>query len=218
MHIPEPLQSPIAKPAYPISLTLAALALGCFLLSWLAAAWVLVALSIGNLAFFRNPTRTPPPGETLLVAPGDGRVVEVIKTDGDDEFVGPAWKVAIFLSVFNVHINRSPITATVKAIRQKGSQYLAAFNGDASELNVQTRMDLETDSGLRISVVQITGLIARRILCYAETGQRLERGESYGLIRYGSRMEIYLPVQADIRVAKGDRVRGGSTVIAEVKA
>jgi phosphatidylserine decarboxylase len=181
-------------------------------------AWVGYALALANLAFFRNPKRVPPPGERVVVSPADGRVVEVAELEDPDGFVGKAKRVAIFLSVLDVHVNRAPLAARVCAIRRKGSEFLAAFKADASERNVQLRMDLETASGARLAVVQITGLIARRIQCYAREGDALERGQLYGLICYGSRVELYLPASAELRVRVGDRVRGGASAIGEVRA
>jgi phosphatidylserine decarboxylase len=177
-----------------------------------------VALAAANLAFFRNPRRKPPPGEGLVVAPADGRVVEVATLDDPDGFVGRAQRVAIFLSVLDVHVNRAPLAAKVRALRRSGKEFLAAFRADAGARNVQLRMDLETPSGARLAVVQITGLIARRIVCYAREGDDLARGVAYGLICYGSRVELYLPASAAVRVRPGDRVKGGESVLAEVDA
>jgi phosphatidylserine decarboxylase len=177
----------------------------------LAESFVLLALL--NLAFFRNPARDVPPAG--VVSPADGKVVEVIAMQDPDGFVGSCTRVAIFLSVLDVHVNRAPLAAKVRAVRRSGTQFLAAFNPQASTRNVQARLDLETADGSRLAVVQITGLIARRILCYAGEGDELERGAPYGLICYGSRMELYLPAQARVRVQPGDVVRAGETVIAE---
>ena len=184
---------------------------------WLAPfGWLALVLAVPHLLFFRNPQREIPEGEPLLLSPADGKVVEVVRVE--DPFVGQAWRVAIFLSVFDVHINRAPCAAKVRKLSRSGSKYLAAFRGDASALNVQLRADLESPSGLRASVVQITGLIARRIVCYAQEGDAVERGAPYGLICYGSRVEMYFPAHAEVRVTEGERVRGGETVMAEVKA
>ena len=182
----------------------------------LAIALGLVALA--NLAFFRNPRRSPPGGESVVVAPADGRVVEVARVEDPDGFVPDAWRIAIFLSILDVHVNRVPLSAVVRGVRRSGSRYLAAFNPEASSLNVQSRLDLETRSGARLALVQITGLIARRIVSYAEEGAQLERGEPYGLLCYGSRVEIYLPADCKITVSPGDRVRGGSSAVAEMTA
>ena len=179
---------------------------------------VLSVLALGNLAFFRNPRREPPAGEHLVVSPADGRVVEAGPATDPDGFVQNAQRVAIFLSIFNVHVNCVPISGKVRDKRRSGNKFLAAFHADASAKNVQSRIDLESATGLRLGVAQITGLVARRIISYPEVGDSLVRGEPYGLICYGSRMEVYLPAGATLRVKPGDRVRGGASVIAEVSS
>ena len=223
MQTPAPLRRRVAPQALPISLgLLAASGLAFALGAWLelagggSAGLGLLLLAAANLAFFRNPRREAPPGERLVVAPADGRVVEVAEVEDPDGYVSPARRIAIFLSILDVHVNRAPLTAKVRALRRRGSGFLAAFNPSASERNVQLRLDLETPGGTRIGLVQITGLIARRIFCYAAVGAELERGMSYGLICYGSRVELYLPASAEIRVGVGDHVRAGSSVLAEV--
>ncbi len=213
--VPQALVGRIARPGLWISAALAALALlAAFFSGGLAG--TLLVLSGANLAFFRNPERAIPDGDHRVVCPADGRVVEVVRIDDPGDFVGPALRIAIFLSVFNAHVQRVPLAAKVRAVRQSGAQFLAAFNADASQRNVQTRLDLETSGGTRLGLVQITGLIARRILCYATVGDSLVRGEPYGLICYGSRVELYLPQNATVHVCPGDRVRAGKTVVAEV--
>jgi phosphatidylserine decarboxylase len=218
MSVPRELRTPVAPQAYRISGGLVVVAFLALLVPWFWVAGLSLVLAAANLAFFRNPRRRIPAGEHCVVAPGDGRVVEVTKLDDPDGFVGPAWRIAIFLSIFDVHIQRVPLSGRVKSIRKKGSRFLAAFQRDASERNVQTRMDIEGLHGTRISVVQIVGLIARRIICYAGEGGTLVRGEPYGLICYGSRLEIYLPLECEIAVSQGERVKGGQTVIAEVRS
>jgi phosphatidylserine decarboxylase len=212
---PRPLQGPIAAPAYPFSAAM--LAIGA-LIAWLAGnafTFGLAVVAAGlNLAFFRNPRRAAPAAGFL--APADGKVVEVAPLEEADPYVGAATRIAIFLSVFDVHVNRAPLAAKVRGVRRSGSQYLAAFRGDASKLNVQSRMDLEGADGSRTAVVQITGLIARRIVSYVQEGDQLERGAPYGLICYGSRVEVYLPRGARVSVQPGDRVRAGETVLAEL--
>ncbi len=223
---PRALRGPIAPQAWPISCVLM---LGAAAMLWLDRAFpslgfaapacgLLGALALANLAFFRNPRRTAPPGDGLVLAPADGRVVEVAEVEDPEGFVGPSLRVAIFLSIFNVHVNRAPVSGKVRAVRRAGTDFRAAFRSDASQRNVRLRLDLETPGGARVGLVQITGLIARRIVCYAAEGDQLERGAPYGLICYGSRVEVYLPPAADVRVRVGDRVRGGSSVLAEVRA
>ena len=216
--VPAPLTGRIAGPGLRTSVVLAAAALVAFPLAGASLGGILLAAAAANLAFFRNPRRPVPGGEDRVLAPADGRVVEVARLEDPGGFVGPAWRIAIFLSIFDVHVQRVPVSAKVRAVRQTGTRFLAAFNPRASDRNVQTRVDLETDSGMRLGVVQITGLIARRILCHAEAGAALVRGEPYGLICYGSRVELYLPEGATVRVGPGDRVRAGETVVAEVRS
>jgi phosphatidylserine decarboxylase len=195
------------------------LALGALALFPLASPWgplALLVLAAANLAFFRNPGRVPPEGDHRVVSPADGRVVEVATVEDPDGYMGKAERVAIFLSIFDGHVQRAPLDARVRAVRRRGTRFLAAFNREASRLNVQTRLDLERGNGTRLAVVQITGLVARRVICYPLAGDVLVRGEPYGLICYGSRVEIYLPEGTPVRVRRGDRVRSGETVIGEI--
>jgi phosphatidylserine decarboxylase len=217
MAVPSELERRIAPQALPVSGGLALLALGAvaFGFPWVAAALALLAAA--NAAFFRNPRRVIPPGESLVVSPADGRVVEVAEVEDPGGFVGRSWRIAIFLSILDVHVNRIPISGKVLAVRRRGARFLAAFNDEASRANVQSRMDIEGAGGFRASVVQITGLIARRIVCYPKEGETVVRGEPYGLICYGSRVEVYLPAPSRIEVRVGDRVSGGSSVLAEVR-
>jgi phosphatidylserine decarboxylase len=216
LAVPEALQGRVARPGLRLSTIVTIAALVAVPLIGSGTGLFLLALAVGNALFFRNPRRRPPDGERLVVSPADGRVMDVIRADDPGEFVGPAWRVGIFLSIFNAHVQRVPLSGKVRAVRQSGTRFLAAFNREASSRNVQTRLDVETDIGARIAVVQITGLIARRILCYPREGEALVRGEPYGLICYGSRVEIYVPASAQIRVQPGDRVRAGRTVITEI--
>jgi phosphatidylserine decarboxylase len=217
-----PLEGRFAPQALPGAVALVALgatllALGWGPLGWgwlVPLGWLALGLAGPHMLFFRNPEREIPPGDQLLLSPADGKVVEIVRLE--DPFVGQAWRIAIFLSVLDVHVNRAPCAGKLRALARSGSEYLAAFRGDASALNVQLRADLETPAGWRASVVQITGLIARRIVCYAREGDVLERGAPYGLICYGSRVELYLPARSELRVQVGERVRGGETVMAEV--
>ena len=180
----------------------------------LAFALPLWALALFVVSFFRNPSRAIPPGESVVVSPADGRIIDVAEIE-----VAPGEKrlrIAIFLSVFNVHVNRAPLAGRVIAIERSGAKFLAAFNPDAESLNVRLDLTLETAGGTRIRFAQITGLIARRIVCHVRVGDWLEKGARYGMIRFGSRTDVVLPLGSQPRVAKGERVRGGSTVLAEL--
>ena len=191
--------------------TLLAGAVAAFLAPWWAALPLLV---LGGFfaAFFRNPSRRIPDDPDAVVAPADGKVIDVSETELPDG--SKARRVGIFLSVFDVHVNRAPVAGRVIGIARGGTQFLAAFNPNAVTRNVQLALDLETASGARVRVVQITGLIARRIVCQVGPGEWLERGVRYGLIRFGSRTDVILPLDAEVTVAVGDRVSGGSSVIA----
>jgi phosphatidylserine decarboxylase len=193
---------------------LAALGLG---VAWLAAPWagaVLVAAAVGVAAFFRNPERVIPGGEGDVVAPADGRVIEVGEVEEADGRKG--LRIGIFLSIFDVHVNRAPVAGRVVSVERSGGRFLAAFRPEAPLHNVRLEMLLETAAGERVRVVQITGLVARRIVCQPRVGEWLPRGVRYGLIRFGSRTDVVLPAGSRACVAVGASVRGGSTLIARL--
>ncbi len=160
--------------------------------------------------FFRDPERVPPPDEKLLVSPGDGKVVYVGEGERDPE----RQQISVFLSIFDVHINRSPLRAVVRRIRYSKGKFLAAYNSEAGISNEQNELEL-VDGDFTIIVRQIAGVVARRIVCAKKENDELERGERFGLIQFGSRMEIILPKEIKLRVKVGDRVKGGETVVAE---
>jgi phosphatidylserine decarboxylase len=196
---------------------LAALPLGMALVFLLArSSWTVLWLGMAGfiLAFFRNPGRLIPGDEQTVVAPADGRVIAVGEVE--DGSGAKRLRIGVFLSVFNVHVNRAPVAGRVVEIVRSGTQYLAAFNPDAERLNVSCSLTLETAGGQRVQVVQITGLIARRIVCHPRVGEWLRRGDRYGLIRFGSRTDVLLPSTARPRVRVGEAVRGGSSIVAEL--
>lgn len=173
---------------------------------------VLAGLALFVVFFFRDPTRVPPADASLLVSPGDGTVVSVeTLQDGTGRK-----QVAIFLSIFNVHINRSPLTSVVSAIRYTPGKFLAAYKEVAGRQNERNELELR-DADYVVLVRQIAGVVARRIVCSARENDHLERGQRIGLIQFGSRMEIVLPGTAEVLVAVGDKVKGGATAIARRK-
>ena len=182
------------------------------LLGWGVLAVVFLAASAFVAFFFRNPAREGPKDPRAVLAPADGRVIEVGEIE--EENGRKRLRIGVFLSVFDVHVNRAPVAGRVIAIERGGSRFLAAFDRRAERENVRCAMTLETAAGVRVGVVQIAGLIARRIVCQPRVGEWLERGVRYGLIRFGSRTDVWLPPEAEPRVAAGDRVRGGASVIA----
>lgn len=167
------------------------------------------------LQFFRDPPREIPQGGNLVLCPADGRVL-LVGNMRDPYRNVEALKVSVFMNVFNVHSNRSPVDATVKdVIYNKGFFVNASFD-KASTDNERNALILRMDDGTELSCVQIAGLIARRILCYAKPGDKLTRGQRYGFIRFGSRVDLYLPLGSKPRVAIGDKVKATTTVIAEL--
>ncbi|MBC8256547.1 MAG: phosphatidylserine decarboxylase family protein [Candidatus Marinimicrobia bacterium] len=167
-------------------------------------------LTLFSLYFFRDPQRIPPNNDGFL-SPGDGKVVQII--DVEDADIGQAKQISIFLSVFNVHSQRVPLSGKVISKAYNPGKFLAAFNHKASLDNEQTVVLFETETGKRYKIKQIAGLIARRILNYMEPENRVERGQRLGFIRFGSRVDIIIPPEFQIDVSLGDMVRGNQTII-----
>ena len=177
-------------------------------LKWINLA--LAVLTLFSLYFFRDPQRIPPNNNGFL-SPADGKVVQIINVE--DEEIGPAKQISIFLSVFNVHRQRVPLSGKVISKNNNSGKFLAAFNHKASLDNEQTVVTFETENGKRYKIKQIAGLIARRILNYMEPENRVERGQRLGFIRFGSRVDIIVPPEFQIDVSLGDMVRGNQTII-----
>ncbi len=175
-------------------------------------AGLLAAAAVFCVFFFRDPERVPDGGEDAVLAPADGRV-----TDAAPVAPGGELRVSIFLSVFNVHVNRSPVAGTVSALRYRKGEFRAAFRKDAAQRNESNELVLTTPHG-DVTVRQIVGVLARRIVCRVRRGDRLERGQRFGLMRFGSRTDVILPPGFSLAVRPGDRVRGGKTVIARLTA
>jgi phosphatidylserine decarboxylase len=206
---PHPL---IAREGWPFLAIAVAAAL---LVTWLGGWWALPfwVAAVFVLQFFRDPPRDAPTDANAVIAPADGRVVAVGKfrnpyTDRE------ALKISVFMNVFNVHSNRSPVDGVVKQVSYHPGSFLNAALDKASLENERNALLLVTDSGVELTCVQIAGLVARRILCYVEPGARLNRGQRYGFIRFGSRVDLYLPPASQSRVSIGDRVYAGQTIVA----
>lgn len=163
--------------------------------------------------FFRNPKRKVPVQENIIVSPADGKVLSISEIYEDTFLNSKAIKVSIFLSVFNVHINRSPISGTVKYANYRPGKFLPAFKSHASNLNERNTIGIKSDNGLKILVHQITGFIARRIVCWSKPEDTLCIGERFGLIKFGSCTEIILPTNVELKVNVGDKVKGAATII-----
>ncbi len=209
-HYPHPL---IAREGWPFLGGAVAVAL---LVSWLAgAAWSLpfwlVALFV--LQFFRDPPREVPGDAHSVLSPADGRIVAIAPVR-DPWLDRDALKISVFMNVFNVHSNRSPVDGEVVGRWYHAGKFVNADLDKASEENERNALHIRTTTGHDITCVQVAGLIARRILCYVGPGTRLQRGERYGFIRFGSRVDVYLPTDVQVKVAIGDKVRATSTILA----
>ncbi len=204
----------IAREGWPyLAGTVAVAAVVTYFFCWWSAPLWLAALFV--LQFFRDPPREIPQGEGLVLCPADGRVIVV--GNARDPYRGvDALKISVFMNVFNVHSNRSPVDGVVKEIVYNKGLFVNASFDKASSDNERNAMVLETRDGTVLTCVQVAGLIARRILCYVKSGDSLARGQRYGFIRFGSRVDVYLPPGSKPRVAIGDKVKATSTVLAEL--
>jgi phosphatidylserine decarboxylase len=188
-----------------------------------AVAWLLVGLTIWVATFFRDPVRTTPRGDGLIVAPADGLITMIARVPPPPELRGPDGladgdytRVSIFMSVFDVHINRAPIAGRVKRIAYVPGKFVNADLDKASEDNERQHLLIEGGDGLRIGFTQIAGLVARRILAFVREGDMVDAGQRVGLIRFGSRVDVYLPAGTAPKVLLGQRSIAGETVLAEV--
>lgn len=154
-----------------------------------------------------------PQGENLLVSPADGKVVDISRAEEQRFLKKPAIKVSIFLNIFNVHVNRVPVAGKVVGVFYNVGRFFAASVPKASLVNEQNAIVIETPAGKRVVCVQIAGLIARRIICWIKEGNILNRGERFGLIRFGSRVDLFLPIETEILISEGDYVKGGETIL-----
>jgi phosphatidylserine decarboxylase len=184
------------------------------LLVW--AGWIKAALLLGLVAafmafFFRDPDRVAPALAGAILAPADGRVMDV-RAALDDPFVGPAQAVSIFLSPLDVHVNRAPLAGLVVGVEYRPGAKLAAYRSEASDVNERTTITIQGEAA-RVVVRQIAGVLARRIVCRVRPGDKLASGERFGLIKFGSRTDLIVPASARLRIKPGDRVRGGETVV-----
>lgn len=165
-----------------------------------------LVLTICACSFFRNPPRRIPIGDDLIVSPADGRIIGVKKGKHNTT-------VSIFMSVFNVHVNRAPTAGSIESIKYQRGRFLRAHSGEASRHNEQNALQLRSVDGLQLVFVQVAGIIARRIVCYVGTGDQVQRGEIVGAILFGSRVDVHLPHGVKVKVREGERVKGGKSVL-----
>lgn len=210
MHIP------IARQGYPfIALGLA----GVAFFIWLAVpiGWGIAALiSLFVISFFRDPEREPPQGEKALLAPADGKVLLIEEKEATPFSTERAIKISIFMSIFNCHVNRIPLSGKIEDIIYRAGKFYPADKDRASVQNEQNALLLRIGDGLEIGLVQVAGLIARRIVCWVHPGENVRRGERFGLIRFGSRVDLYLPLSARLRIKRGDMVKAGLTIMGDL--
>lgn len=198
------------------------------ILGWELLGWPMLMASLGVFAFFRDPERVVPQGDNLIIAPADGIVARIETVEPPLEFqindgsghaglpAGPVTRVSIFLSIFDVHINRTPVGGTVRRVVYIPGRFISAELDKASDDNERQHILVERADGLKVGFTQIAGLVARRIVTFVKPGDILAKGQRIGLIRFGSRLDVYLPAGTDAAVMIGQRVIAGETVIAEI--
>ncbi|MBH0207051.1 MAG: hypothetical protein A4C66_03625 [Nitrospira sp. HN-bin3] len=207
---------PFAKEGIPFIAVPAGVTLLTGLLGWSFVAFLGGVATLFSAWFFRNPARVIPQGPNLIVAPGDGKVIAVEEEFEPRYLKERGIRVTIFLNVFDVHINRMPCDGMVENVQYQPGLFMVASKPEATFMNEQNALMIKTPEGIKVLCVQVAGLIARRIVCWIAPLERAVRGERYGLIRFGSRMDTFLPIGTTIRVAVGQRVKGGETILGEL--
>lgn len=206
-------QIPIAKEGYPFIAFAAFVTLILAVLGYDLLALPALALTTFALNFFRDPERIGPTSDDALVSPADGKVILIEKIIDDQYLLGQVYKVSIFMNVFNVHVNRVPVNGTVEKILYTPGKFYSADSDRGAMHNEHCAVLVRSTSGHRMAFVQVAGLIARRIVCWLETGDQVQRGQRFGLIRFGSRVDLYIPAQTQLEVSVGQKVKAGETVI-----
>jgi phosphatidylserine decarboxylase len=211
-HYPHPIIAREGWPFIAIAFVLALAVTSTAGWLWAAPLWLVFAFCV---QFFRDPARVVPEGAAKVLSPADGRIV-AIEPVRDPYLDREALKISVFMNVFNVHSNRSPVDGEVKQRWYNPGAFVNAALAKASTENERNALHIRTTSGEDVTCVQVAGLVARRILCYVEAGSRLLRGQRYGFIRFGSRVDVYLPTTARPRVTIGEKVRATCTVLADL--
>jgi phosphatidylserine decarboxylase len=208
----------IHKEGYPFIALFAAVNLLAFLFTaW--AGWLLLPLTVWCVALFRDPDRKVPEGDNLVICPADGRLLPIIEAAPPPELGmgdAPRPRLSIFMNVFNVHVNRNPVSGNVVALSYRPGKFFNASFDKASEHNERMSVRVKANTGQELAYVQIAGLVARRIVCDLVQGQSVRAGERFGIIRFGSRVDVYLPPGAQVLVTPGTATRAGETVLARL--
>ena len=207
----------IAREGYPWILAASLGALITYGVGWIWVPTICVFFVLALSYFFRDPERNGPTDDDLILAPADGKVVGIKKEASPEGSTEPGQiRISIFLSLLDVHVNRAPVQGRVGAIRYQPGKFLAAFREEASQVNEQNAVRLTNFGGGDVEVVQIAGLLARRIICYVKEGQELAKGQRLGIIMFGSRVDLFLPGGSSVAVTEGQKVKGGLTVIGKL--
>ncbi|MCC7203183.1 MAG: phosphatidylserine decarboxylase family protein [Nitrospirae bacterium] len=210
-------RSPIAVEGIPFVIIAGIISLIFCFAGLIIPAGIFSLVTLFIIWFFRNPERTTPQGERNVISPADGKIIE-IKEDAETRILKKRMlKISIFMNLFNVHVNRIPCNGRVIDILYNPGKFVSANLDKASLENEQNAVVLETPSGEKVIFIQIAGLIARRIVCWLRAGQFVRRGERFGLIRFGSRVDVYLPAGTEVMVSLGDKVKAGETILAVLK-
>lgn len=203
----------IAREGYPLIFAAGALTAGALFIGWTLVGSLLLFATLAIAAFFRDPDRVVPGGRGLIVAPADGKVVSITPLEHDVLMEDAGTRISIFLSPLDVHINRMPVTGTIEEIRYQRGKFMAAYRNEASAQNEQNALKIFAQEGQRLGIVQVAGVLARRIVCRAQPGDKLNRGDRFGMIMFGSRTDAYLPAGCSVEVVEGQKVRGGETIL-----
>lgn len=203
----------IAREGYPLTLTSSALAVLALALGWTAVGAALALIALALAGFFRDPERIIPVEENLVLSPADGKVVSIAPAREVGVFKDAATRISIFLSPLDVHVNRMPVAGRIAEVNYQRGTFMAAYKAESSERNEQNALTIINGGGRCVGVVQIAGVLARRIVCRAKQGDSLARGERFGLIMFGSRTDTYLPKGCSVEVVEGQRVKGGETIL-----
>lgn len=206
-------QIPIAKEGYPFIAFSAFVTLILAVLGYDLLALPALAITTFVLCFFRDPERIGPISEDALISPADGKVILIEKIIDDQYLLGQVYKISIFMNVFNVHVNRVPVSGTVEKILYTPGKFYSADSDRGALHNEHCATILRCVRGHRLAFVQVAGLIARRIVCWLEVDDQVRRGQRFGLIRFGSRVDLYIPTQTQLEIAVGQKVKAGETVI-----
>lgn len=204
---------PIAHEGVPFIGIFAFLTILAAIFSFNCLTIIFLLITAFTLYFFRDPERFVPEDENAIICPADGKIIVMERVSENPFIEGHAFKVSIFMNVFNVHVNRNPIAGKVEKIIYKPGQFYSADSKKGAEYNENCGVIVETANSKKIAYVQVAGLIARRIVCWLEKGDTVTAGKRFGLIRFGSRVDLYLPVDAVIEVKLGDKVRSGETIL-----